>query len=138
MFSWKVYCQKYSLLCINFKLIFSNITKFNHVYISQNGFKLMKTHCTFQVDGAWSEWGNWGSCPVTCGAGSQQRTRTCVYPVLTAPHGAACFGNRREEKGCNSISCPGTYKSFYLSQKCVDYIYCIFLITKYKGSDHKI
>ncbi|XP_029305259.1 adhesion G protein-coupled receptor B3 isoform X4 [Cottoperca gobio] len=48
------------------------------------------------------EWSQWSSCSVTCGQGSQVRTRTCV-----TPYGTHCIGPLRESRVCNSTApCP--------------------------------
>uniref|UniRef100_A0A669CEF6 Adhesion G protein-coupled receptor B3 n=1 Tax=Oreochromis niloticus TaxID=8128 RepID=A0A669CEF6_ORENI len=49
-----------------------------------------------------SEWSQWSSCSVTCGQGSQVRTRTCV-----SPYGTHCSGPLRESRVCNNTApCP--------------------------------
>ncbi|XP_021355593.1 IgGFc-binding protein-like [Mizuhopecten yessoensis] len=67
------------------------------------------------IDGAWGAWGAWGSycvCTVTCGGGSQSRTRSCDSP-LPANGGLQCSGDSSEFQSCNSAVCPspspGTY-----------------------------
>ncbi|XP_006638763.2 adhesion G protein-coupled receptor B3 isoform X1 [Lepisosteus oculatus] len=53
------------------------------------------------VSGA-EEWSQWSSCSVTCGQGSQVRTRTCV-----SPYGTHCSGPLRESRVCNNTAlCP--------------------------------
>uniref|UniRef100_A0A8C1YYS8 Adhesion G protein-coupled receptor B3 n=1 Tax=Cyprinus carpio TaxID=7962 RepID=A0A8C1YYS8_CYPCA len=48
------------------------------------------------------EWSQWSSCSVTCGQGSQVRTRTCV-----SPYGSHCSGPLRESRVCNNTApCP--------------------------------
>ncbi|XP_017268432.1 adhesion G protein-coupled receptor B3 isoform X5 [Kryptolebias marmoratus] len=48
------------------------------------------------------EWSQWSSCSVTCGQGSQVRTRTCV-----SSHGIHCIGPLRESRVCNNTApCP--------------------------------
>lgn len=50
------------------------------------------------------EWSQWSSCSVTCGQGSQVRTRTCV-----SPYGSHCSGPLRESRVCNNTAlCPGS------------------------------
>ncbi|XP_063443799.1 SCO-spondin-like isoform X2 [Mytilus trossulus] len=59
-------------------------------------------HCP--IDGVWTSWSGWGTCTVTCGGGSQDRTRSCTNP---APQygGANCVGVTSETQGCNSQLC---------------------------------
>uniref|UniRef100_A0A8D0DPE1 Adhesion G protein-coupled receptor B3 n=1 Tax=Salvator merianae TaxID=96440 RepID=A0A8D0DPE1_SALMN len=48
------------------------------------------------------EWAQWSTCSVTCGQGSQVRTRTCV-----SPYGTHCSGPLRESRLCNNTAlCP--------------------------------
>ncbi|XP_075718111.1 adhesion G protein-coupled receptor B3 isoform X2 [Rhinoderma darwinii] len=48
------------------------------------------------------EWSQWSSCSVTCGQGSQVRTRTCV-----PPYGTHCSSPLRETRVCNNTApCP--------------------------------
>nr|CAB3250296.1 A disintegrin and metalloproteinase with thrombospondin motifs gon-1 [Phallusia mammillata] len=49
----------------------------------------------------WSSWRDWGSCSVTCGSGSQTRTRTC-----SAGSGPSCPGSSSDRKTCTRSACP--------------------------------
>ncbi|XP_073706258.1 adhesion G protein-coupled receptor B3-like [Garra rufa] len=56
------------------------------------------------------EWSQWSLCSVTCGQGSQVRTRTCV-----SPYGSHCSGPLRESRVCNNTAaCPvhGTWEEW--------------------------
>ncbi|XP_071373120.1 hemicentin-1, partial [Centroberyx affinis] len=57
------------------------------------------------VDGKWSSWVSWGTCSVSCGGGTRQRTRLCASP---APQhgGRQCEGNDVHIDFCNSDPCP--------------------------------
>ncbi|KAJ7986246.1 hypothetical protein DPEC_G00337960 [Dallia pectoralis] len=57
------------------------------------------------VDGNWSSWVSWGTCSVSCGGGTRQRTRLCTSP---APQhgGRQCEGNHMHIDYCNSDLCP--------------------------------
>lgn len=83
------------------------------------------------------EWSQWSSCSVTCGQGSQVRTRTCV-----SPYGSHCSGPLRESRVCNNTApCPGSvshrhwtselYLSSFRAENCCHYLficcYCFML-----------
>ncbi|XP_060071250.1 uncharacterized protein LOC132551155 [Ylistrum balloti] len=81
-------------------------------------------HCP--IDGAWSSWGSYGSCSVTCGGGIKYRQRTCSNP--TPQYGGASCGNADTSSAtCNTHHCPidgvwgswGSYTSCSLT--CKDY-----------------
>ncbi|XP_074624581.1 SCO-spondin-like isoform X5 [Acropora palmata] len=57
------------------------------------------------VDGNWAEWRPWRPCSVTCGGGSQDRTRACANPP-PAFGGANCEGKSKEYRQCNRNPCP--------------------------------
>ena len=51
------------------------------------------------VTATWNEWGNWGSCSLTCGGGSRMRTRTCTVEN-------SCVGPSTQALACNTFVCP--------------------------------
>ncbi|KAM8796155.1 adhesion G protein-coupled receptor B2 [Eudromia elegans] len=54
-------------------------------------------------DPAAEEWSQWSVCSLTCGQGSQVRTRSCV----SSPYGTLCSGLLRETRACNNTAtCP--------------------------------
>ncbi|XP_060579783.1 SCO-spondin-like, partial [Ruditapes philippinarum] len=57
------------------------------------------------VHGGWALWSTWGYCSVTCGGGTQTRSRTCTNP---APQngGAQCSGSGSGIQQCNTQNCP--------------------------------
>lgn len=59
---------------------------------------------TITVDGAWTTWISWSTCTVTCGGGSQERTRTCTNP---SPQygGANCPSVGWQQQACNTQTC---------------------------------
>lgn len=63
------------------------------------------------VDGNWASWTSYGSCSVTCGGGTQTRSRTCTNP---APQylGQNCAGMSSESQQCNTHNCPSMYNEF--------------------------
>lgn len=56
------------------------------------------------INGGWSAWSGFGTCSVTCGGGTQSRTRTCSNPS-PAYGGLACSGSTSESQSCNTHSC---------------------------------
>lgn len=71
------------------------------------------------MDGAWSAWGEVGSCTVTCGnSGTITSTRSCTNPEL-ACGGRDCTGNDTQSDPCNrDVDCPlvCTYGSMIFSE----------------------
>ncbi|XP_035658799.1 A disintegrin and metalloproteinase with thrombospondin motifs 19-like [Branchiostoma floridae] len=58
------------------------------------------------VDGSWSDWSPWSTCSVTCGSGTQSRTRTFTDPA-PANGGAPCEGNSQDTRDCHTgTGCP--------------------------------
>ena len=67
--------------------------------------------CYNTVHGGWSSWSGWTACTQSCGAGSQERSRTCTNP--SPRHGGnSCLGNPGEKQPCNEQSCPGKKRIF--------------------------
>ncbi|XP_060607592.1 uncharacterized protein LOC132759768 [Ruditapes philippinarum] len=62
------------------------------------------TTCT-TVNGGWSNWGSYSSCPVTCGTGSVTRSRSCNNPT-PAHGGTTCSGSATETGTCTKPACP--------------------------------
>ena len=62
----------------------------------------------FSVAGGYDEWTQWSSCPVTCGGGTQVRTRNCTNPVpLNGGSDCSSIGGNMETRSCNPDACPG-------------------------------
>ncbi|XP_060786809.1 properdin-like [Neoarius graeffei] len=60
-------------------------------------------HCP--ENGAWSEWGAWEPCSVTCERGFRTRTRTCSNPP--PKYGGVCEGHSLEAETCDTETvCP--------------------------------
>ena len=59
----------------------------------------------YSVDGNWSDWKDWSDCPVTCGGGVQNRSRTCTNPP--PKYGGVCIGPGVQTKTCLVKRCPG-------------------------------
>ncbi|KAL8625611.1 hypothetical protein ACOMHN_043886 [Nucella lapillus] len=76
--------------------------------------------CTMKmcpIDGVWNEWTEWSICSLTCGNGTQDRTRTCQGPFH---EGADCKGHTSERQGCKVRECPvdGVWDEWSLWTKC--------------------
>ena len=65
----------------------------------------MRNSLIFTVDCVWGAWGEWESCDVSCGGGSQVRRRT--VDTVAAHGGTECTGDEEESLVCNSDPCPG-------------------------------
>ncbi|XP_078346349.1 uncharacterized protein LOC144631708 isoform X1 [Oculina patagonica] len=57
------------------------------------------------VDGGFSNWSDWGPCPVTCGGGTHKRVRTCTNPP-PQNGGKDCEGPKEVVQTCSSNECP--------------------------------
>ena len=79
---------------------------FNHDRMYQRYYS-PKINCLFyiSVDGSWSKWNSWANCDVTCGGGTQKRSRSCSEP---SPQygGTFCEGDDSVERTCNKNHCP--------------------------------
>uniref|UniRef100_A0A8B9H722 Hemicentin-1 n=1 Tax=Astyanax mexicanus TaxID=7994 RepID=A0A8B9H722_ASTMX len=70
------------------------------------GSALVRMTLTVRVNGGFSEWMEWGSCSVSCGAGVQRRLRLCSKP-RPANGGRHCVGPDSESRSCKGKPCPG-------------------------------
>ncbi|XP_070177905.1 SCO-spondin-like isoform X4 [Littorina saxatilis] len=62
------------------------------------------SQCCAQINGGWSSWSGWSQCPVTCGGGTQQKTRTCTNPA-PACQGSNCPGASSKTWPCATSQC---------------------------------
>merc|ERR1711920_4294 len=51
-----------------------------------------------------SDWGEWAKCSVTCGGGTQHKTRT--EAITAANGGTACKEDKQMSQDCNTQPCP--------------------------------
>ncbi|XP_069103311.1 cartilage intermediate layer protein 1-like isoform X2 [Argopecten irradians] len=58
---------------------------------------------TCPVYGVWTTWSGWAVCDVTCGSGTQQRTRVCQKASLSD---LDCVGSSSQSQTCNTWNCP--------------------------------
>ncbi|OWF55878.1 Fibrillin-3 [Mizuhopecten yessoensis] len=56
-------------------------------------------------DGMWTEWGNWSTCSVDCGPGTQTKTRNCTNPTREG-FGADCAAPGSETMSCDTPCYP--------------------------------
>ena len=62
------------------------------------------------VDCTWDTWSAWGSCDVTCGGGTQERTRVQDSPAENG--GADCEAvDATDTQNCSTNGCPGKFQS---------------------------
>ncbi|XP_052255034.1 SCO-spondin-like [Dreissena polymorpha] len=82
-----------------------------------NFAKACATHAC-PVDGVWNDWASWATCSLTCGGGSQQRTRRCHYD--SNHHGTPCAGPDTETRDCSTDHCPidGNWNTWNLWTSC--------------------
>ena len=76
--------------------------------IQNQSHLLSYTFSFISVNGGWGEWSQWPDCPVSCGGGTQGRTRVCDSP---APQfgGDDCTVDGSldmETQPCNENPCP--------------------------------
>lgn len=104
-----------------------SIFKKRHMYLWRYS---MTWFCSFwsTVDGAWSSWGAYGTCSVTCGGGTQSRTRTCTNPTPQYG-GAACPGTDTTSQDCNTQIC---ISEFIAKGFLYDFQFALLICTKIK------
>ncbi|WAR18811.1 HMCN1-like protein [Mya arenaria] len=57
------------------------------------------------IDGGFTSWSTWGTCTMTCGGGTQSRSRTCTNPEPQYG-GLDCDDVSTESQSCNDGPCP--------------------------------
>ncbi|XP_071177833.1 scavenger receptor cysteine-rich type 1 protein M160-like [Mytilus edulis] len=63
-----------------------------------------------RVDGSWGPWSIWNTCNVTCGGGTQWRSRHCDNPTPLYG-GSDCGTDNYDFNNCNTENCPGLESS---------------------------
>ena len=56
------------------------------------------------IDGNYTKWSEWSECSVTCGGGSQTRTRNCTEPQYGGKY-CSDLGSASETQDCNTDAC---------------------------------
>ncbi|XP_034337070.2 SCO-spondin [Magallana gigas] len=72
------------------------------------GAKEQIINCSIQhcpIDGKYSDWTAWSSCPHSCGGGFKSRLRRCNNPPPQYG-GKQCSGNDKDYSKCNTQPCP--------------------------------
>ena len=54
----------------------------------------------------WLAWGSWTKCSVTCGIGTQSKSRKCNTEQPSADPTGVCIGNRTVIQACKEKECP--------------------------------
>ena len=62
----------------------------------------------FPVNGGWTSYGTWSTCSVSCGNGTQSRSRSCTNPPPSGG-GKDCVGSATETKECDGGACAGKH-----------------------------
>ena len=58
------------------------------------------------VPAMWTTWSEWDMCTVTCGGGTQNRTRDCEQDP-DCPDNIDCVGDDMDIQDCNTQCCEG-------------------------------
>ena len=74
---------------------------------------LCTKHCTYIVDGGWSNWSA-GNCSELCDGGTKEKTRNCSNPAPSCG-GSKCIGETVETVECNTMPCIGMHMLYILS-----------------------
>lgn len=63
-----------------------------------SGASVLREPCIIRPCSEWSQWSKWTACSVSCGNGTQIRTRSCSYKD--------CSGQNNESRQCMKNVCP--------------------------------
>ncbi|OWF44660.1 Hemicentin-1 [Mizuhopecten yessoensis] len=75
------------------------------------------------IDGEWAAWNAWGTCTLTCGNGTQSRSRSCSDP-LPLNGGLQCPGSSGDFLECNTQACPAPIAGVYQQLCPVNWFTC--------------
>jgi len=65
-----------------------------------SALKEYMSECEALVEGNWGDWSSWSSCSVSCGGGTQYRTRSC-NSTSSSNNGTYCEGEPLQHQNCN-------------------------------------
>ena len=74
-----------------------------------------------EVDGGYTDFGDWSECSAECDGGTQTRTRTCTNPA-PANGGLDCKGDASETRECNTQDCPTYYLDVFCDDQTTIYV----------------
>ena len=78
------------------------------VSLASGGVKVYSDASVPPVDGAWSAWGEWGSCTQTCDDAVRSRTRSCVAAASLGRQVCPSVDlDQRADAPCNVKPCGG-------------------------------
>lgn len=87
---------------------------------------------SLDVDGGWSDYGDWTQCMRSCGPGTQTRSRTCTNPPPSG-EGAPCDGDATETRMCNTVDCPSDCQDYLAMGNTASGIYTIYPSKSFYG-----
>ena len=74
-----------------------------------------------EVDGGYTDFGDWSECSAECDGGTQTRTRTCTNPA-PSNGGLDCEGDASETRECNAQACPAYYLDVFCDDQTTVYV----------------
>ena len=74
------------------------------------------------IDGNYTKWSEWSECSVTCGRGSQTRTRNCTEPQYGGKN-CSELGQASETQECNTDACGEFLLFLVVKYNCPNVVY---------------